>query len=77
MCKNKNIKVGIKELHFSKIRGKMAVYLIDGREIIVPVSFFLEISKLPLAKRKDWMVLDDQFFTFAGLSKIYSISEIM
>ena len=44
MCKNKNIKVGIKKLDFTTFRGKMMANLTDGRQIIVPLSFF-QISK--------------------------------
>lgn len=76
MCMMKDITVGIKKLNFI-IRGKMSVYLTDGRVIVVPLSFFPEIKKLPLKKRLEWMVLDDQFFTFAGLSKVYSVADIM
>lgn len=39
MCKQPNIKVGIKKLDFSKLKGKFLAYLTDGREIAVPVSF--------------------------------------
>lgn len=77
MCKIKTINTGIKDLNFTNRRGKMEVYLTDGREIIIPLSFFPEIKKLPLKKRKEWMVLDDQFFTFSGLSKVYSITDIV
>lgn len=77
MCKMKDINVGIKKLDFTDYRGKMAVYLTDGREIVLPLSFFPEIKNLPLKKRKEWMILDDQFFTFAGLSKVYSITDLL
>jgi hypothetical protein len=77
MCKDKNIRVGIKKLDFNKIKGKMLAYLSDGREIAVPVSFFPDIKKLSLAKRNEWMVLDDQFFTFNHLSKVYSLADLM
>ena len=77
MCKDKNIKVGIKNLDFTKIKGKILASLTDGREISVPVSFFPDIKRLPIEKRKKWMILDDQFFTFEKLSKIYSINDLM
>ena len=54
----------------------MGVKLTDGREMIVPLSMFPDIKKLPLKERNDWMILDDQFFTFSHLSKVYSIEDI-
>lgn len=77
MCKQANIKVGIKKLDFSKLKGKFLAYLTDGREITIPVSFFPDIQKLPLAKRNEWMILDDQYFTFDKMSKVYSINDLM
>lgn len=77
MCKNNNIRVGIDSLDFTKQRGRMLVNLTDGRNISVPMSLFPDIKKLPVEKRNDWMILDDQFFTFGSLSKIFSIEDIM
>lgn len=77
MCKNNSINVGISKLDFGASRGKMLVYLTDGRQVLVPLSFFPDIKKLSLADRAEWMILDEQFFTFAKLSKVYSIEEIM
>ena len=77
MCKINNVKLGIKKLDFTTHRGKLAAILTDGREIIVPLSFFPEIKHLPLSKRKGWMILDDQFFTFTHLSKVYSVEDLM
>ena len=77
MCKNKNINVGIKGLDFISHRGKMLVYLTDGRQVLVPLSFFPEIKRLSVKKRSNWIILDDQFFTFVDLSKIYSIEDVM
>ena len=65
MCKMKGINVGIKKL------------LTDGREIILPLSFFPDIKNLPLKKRLQWMILDDQFFTFEGMSKVYSVVDLL
>ncbi len=76
MCKDNSIKVSIKKLDFSQ-RGKMAVYLSDGREIIVPLSMFPNIKNLSLKQRNHWMILDDQFFTFDSLSLVYSITDLL
>lgn len=77
MCKMKDVNVGIKKLDFTGYRGKMAAYLTDGREIIVPLSFFPDIKRLSLKEREEWMILDDQFFTVGRLSKIYSVKDLM
>ncbi len=77
MCKMNDVKVGIKKLDFSHYRGKMAASLTDGRVIIVPLSFFPDIRKLDMKQRNEWMILDDQFFTFERLSKIYSVTDLM
>ena len=76
MCKDKSIKVGIRKLDFSKIKGKFLAYLTDGREIAIPISFFPDIKKMPVAKREEWMILDDQFFTFANMGKVYSVTDL-
>lgn len=77
MCKDANINMTIKKLDFSSIRGKFKAYLSDGRELVIPLSFFPDIKKLPKKKkREDWMVLDGQYFTFSNLSKVYSISDL-
>ena len=77
MCKMENIHTGIKRFDFTSYRGKMAVYLTDGRDLIIPLSLFPDIKKLSLQKRLEWMVLDDQFFTFKHLSKVFSIKDLM
>ena len=65
MCKMKDVNVGIKKLDFTGHRGKMAVYLTDGRE------------DLSVKEREGWMILDDQYFTFDRLSKVYSVKDLM
>ena len=51
MCKMPNINVGIKRPDFTEKRGKMAVYLTDGHEVIVPFSMFKDISAMPIKER--------------------------
>ena len=77
MCKMSDINVGIKRLNFTGFRGKMAAFLTDGREIIVPLSFFPYIKQLSVKEREKWIILDDQFFSFERLSKVYSIKDLM
>ena len=77
MCKIQGTDIGIKKLDFTASRGKMAAYLTDGREIIVPLSFFPDIKNLSLKQRSEWMILDNQFFTFNQLSKVYSVADLL
>ena len=77
MCKIKETNVGIKRLDFSEHRGKLCAVLTDGRVILVPISFFPDIQKLSVKEREDWMILDDQFFTFHNLSKVYAVTDLM
>ena len=76
MCKVKGVNVGIKDIDFTSHRGKMAVRLTDGREIITPVSFFPDIKQMSVKERNKWMVLDDQYFTFENMTRVYSIFDL-
>ena len=77
MCKYKETNLGIKKLDFGIKRGMMAVFLTDGRVVMVPISMFPDIKKLSLAQREDYMIMDDQYFSFDAMSKIYSIKDIL
>ena len=77
MCKYKDTNVGIKKLSFKEKKAMMAVYLTDGRDVLVPVSNFKDIRYLPIKERENWFILDDQFFTFEKLSKIYSVKDVL
>jgi hypothetical protein len=77
MCKYKDTNLGIKKLDFNIKRGAMAVYLTDGRVVIVPVSMFPDIKHLTKAQREDYMIMDDQYFSFEALSKIFSVKDVL
>ena len=77
MCRFKDTDLGIKKLDFGVKRGAMAVYLTDGREVIVHVSMFPDIKRLTMAQREDYMIMDNQYFSFEALSKIYSIKDVL
>lgn len=77
MCKYKDTNLGIKKLDFNVKRGAMAAFLTDGREIIVPVSMFPDIKQLSRKQREEWMIMDDQYFSFENLSKIYSVKDLL
>ena len=73
----KDTNLGIRKLAFGEKRGMMAVYLTDGREVLVPISAYPEIKHLNRQQREDWMVLDDQYFTFDAISKIFSVKDVL
>ena len=77
MCGFKDTELGIKKIDFGVKRGTMAVFLTDGREVIIPVSMFPEIKRLTKAQREDYMIMDNQYFSFEALSKIYSIKDVL
>ncbi|MEE3465677.1 MAG: hypothetical protein VZQ48_02885 [Candidatus Cryptobacteroides sp.] len=55
----------------------MAFFLTDGRIVIVPVSMFPDIKRLSRAQREDYMIMDDQYFSFDALSRIYSVKDVL
>ena len=77
MCKYKDTDLGIKRLDFTVKRGAMAAYLTDGRVIIVPVSMFPEIKQLSVPQREDYLIMDDQYFSFEATSKIFSVKDLI
>ena len=87
MCKFKDTNLGIKKLDFRSSyarlhgknvkRGAMAAYLTDGREIIVPVLMFPDIKHLSRKQREERMIMDEQYFSFEALSKIYSVKDVL
>lgn len=77
MCKYKDTTLGIKKLDFNVKRGARAVFLTDGREVIVPVKMFPEIKNMSKKQREDYMIMDDQYFSFDAISKIFSVKDIL
>ena len=77
MCKIPNVILGIKDLDFGSRRGKFTANLTDGREITVPVSMFPDIKRMSLKQRNEWMILDDQYFTFEHMSRVYSVLDLL
>ena len=66
----------IKNLKFEH-KGKLSIYLQDGRIIIVPLSFFPAIRKLSLAQRKKWQILDGVGFTFQDTDELFHLSKVL
>ncbi|MFH1319380.1 MAG: DUF2442 domain-containing protein [Bacteroidota bacterium] len=66
----------IKNLKFEK-KGKITIYLNDGRVIIVPLSFFPPIKKLSPTQRKKWQILDGVGFTFEDTDELFHLSQVL
>ena len=77
MCKYKDTNIGIKKLNFTEKRGMMVVYLTDGRVVMVPVNYFRDIQHMPVKERSKWYILDDQYFTFENMSRVYSVKDVL
>ena len=77
MCKYKDTNIGIKKLNFTEKRGMMVVYLTDGRVVMVPVSYFRDIQQMSVKERSKWYILDDQYFTFENMSRVYSVKDVL
>lgn len=77
MCKYKDTTLGIKKLDFNVKRGAMAVFLTDSLEVIVLVKMFPEIKNMSKKQREDYMIMDDQYFSFDAISKIFSVKDIL
>lgn len=44
---------------------------------LVPISMFPEIKSLSKKQREDYMIMDDQYFSFDASSKNYSVKDIL
>lgn len=61
-----------------KLPAEYLPHVLHGnREVLVPVSMFPDIKRLTKAQREDYMIMDDQYFSFEALSKIYSVKDVL
>ena len=58
------------------VRGKMQVNLSDGRIIIVPLSAFPSIKKLPKQERESWFIIGGGI-TFDKSDEVIHIEQIL
>ena len=58
-------------------RGKMIVYMKDGRIITAPVSMFPPIERLALAQRKKYHIVGNIGLMFDDAQTVYHISNIL
>ncbi|MBI2270665.1 MAG: DUF2442 domain-containing protein [Bacteroidetes bacterium] len=66
----------IKKIGFTK-RGKIDIYLDDGRIIVTPIDFFSDIKKLNSEQRKKWSIIGGEGFTFDDCDEVYHIEQIL
>ena len=59
-----------------QIKGKIEVYLQDGRSIIFPISRFPSIQKLSMAQRTKWYLFGNGF-SFDDSNEVYHIEQIL
>jgi len=59
-----------------QLKGKIEVYLKDGRNIIVPISKFPSIQKLSMAQRAKWYLFGNGF-SFDDSNEVYHIEQIL
>ncbi|MCI0448341.1 MAG: hypothetical protein L0Y79_00970 [Chlorobi bacterium] len=72
----KKTKPFIKNISFP-FKGKMKINLVDGREIIVPLTQFPSIKRLNSYQRGKWYVLDGEMFSFDDCNEVFHIEQVL
>ena len=57
--------------------GKITLTMNDGRIFIIPLKYFPEIQKLPIAKRKKLTIVDDRTILFVHLDEVYHLEDFI
>ena len=71
------VKVEMKKVDFSTFKGKMAIYLSDGRIVITPVGLFPYIKKLSLKERKAYFIVEGQYLAFMRQPEMYPVTDFL
>ncbi|MEO8148722.1 MAG: DUF2442 domain-containing protein [Bacteroidia bacterium] len=72
----KGIKPVIKKVKFD-LKGKISVYLKDGRIIISPIHNYPSLKKLSIDERKKFTIVNDQMLLFKNCNEIYHIQDFL
>lgn len=72
----RNLKPIINKLKFED-KGKMSLYLKDGRIILCPLKYFPSIKKLPLKDREQYTIVNNQIIMFHKSSFVYHIQDFL
>ena len=65
----------IKKLTFP-VRGKIGIVLMDGRVIIIPISAFPSIKKVPVKERNKWY-LTAGGFTWDSCPEVIHLEQVL
>jgi hypothetical protein len=58
--------------------GKLTPAVGRNFRVLQPISArFPDIKQLSRKQREEWMIMDDQYFSFEALSKIYSVKDLL
>ena len=60
-----------------KHKGKMSIYLEDGRIIIVPLTLFPSIKKLNEVQRRKYHIADGQIILFKDCNEVFHIEQFL
>ena len=71
-----NQKPIIKTIRFDQ-KGKMSVYLEDGRLVVVPLILFPSIKKLSTSERNDWHISNGQIIIFRNCDDVFHLEQIL
>ena len=66
----------IKKISFEQ-KGKIFLYLEDGRIIISPLKYFPGIQHLDSKQRKIYTIMDDQMIMFKDSDSIYHLQDFI
>lgn len=66
----------IKKVGFS-IRGKIEIYLEDGRIVFVPLKYFPSIKSLNSKQRSKWYILGGDGFSFEDCDEVFHIEQVL
>jgi hypothetical protein len=66
----------IKKISFPE-RGKIEIYLADGRELKVPLKYFPSIKTLNKEQRNKWYILGDVGFSFDDCKEVFHIEQFL
>jgi hypothetical protein len=70
-----DVQPAIKKVTFPA-RGKLQVALEDGRQIIMPISAFPSIKKVPVRNRKKWYLMGGGF-TWDECPEVIHVEQIL
>jgi len=68
--------LSIEKIDFN-LRGKINLNLVDCRQLIVPINYFPELKRLPLAQRKKYTIVDDRTILFVFANSVYHLEDFM